>query len=52
MTAEQRLAIAWNFYDNDIFLKRYELERYECDPFVPVVRLEEGVFCLPHFSPV
>ena len=51
MTAEQRLAIAWNFYDNDIFLKRYELERYECDPFVPVVRLEEGVFCLPHFSP-
>ncbi len=51
MTHEQRLTALWDFYKNDIFLKKYALERYACDPFAPVVRLEEGVFCLPHLSP-
>lgn len=51
MTREERLSALWDFYKNDTFLRRYTLERYECDPFAPVIRLEAGVFCLPHLSP-
>jgi len=51
MTNHQRMAMAWDFYSNDPFLKKYRLDRYACNPLVPAIQLEEGVFCFPHFSP-
>lgn len=51
MARDERLAIAWKYYNNNTFLKKYYLYRYECDPFVPVIELESGVYCLPHYSP-
>lgn len=54
VTHDERLAIAWNYYENEMHRsvgKKYRLQRYKCDPFVPVIELENGLYCLPHYSP-
>ena len=51
MTREEKLATVRDFCAENIFLKNYAQEWHACDPFAPVIRLEEGVFALPHLSP-
>ena len=51
MSPEERFSIVRSFCANDAFLKNHILEWHACDPFAPVITVEEGVFCLPHLSP-
>ena len=40
-----------SFFEKDPFFGNKYLEWHACDPFAPVLKIEEGVFCLPHLSP-
>ena len=38
-------------FRSDAFLKNRPLVFHACDPFSPAVKLDDGLWCIPHLSP-